>query len=1394
MTTNVLEQTTALNLERRQPSLRSPTSADAGAPNLRREITPEQICILTFDRAGSSANVFDRATLAELNQHLDFVAAHPELTGLILCSAKKSIFIAGADLHSIAAETDPARLRELIQFGQAVFNRLAALPIPTVAAIHGACVGGGFELSLACDWRVATTDRATRIGLPETQIGLIPAWGGSTRLPRLITLTKALNVILAGKTLVAKQALKNGMVDSIVPVEYLLSTALKKAQQGKPNRPRHSVINSELVARSLAAYLRPKLNKKTRGHYPAVQKALEVVTQGINRSVEESMRLELDGIMELTQSATTRNLIQLFLLQERAKKLSAGHPSDSPTEKTRVRHCAVIGAGVMGSGIAQWLSAKGLPVILRDIKPEFIAKGMSNISKLYSNGVKRHIFSPTEARAGMDRVSPAAVEVPMHNVDLVIEAAVEDMTLKKQVFRKLEAAAGDHTILATNTSALSISELAASSAHPERVVGIHFFNPVHRMQLVEVVRAPATNPATVQRAIQFVQQIGKLPLLVNDSPGFLVNRILVPYLIEAGLLFEAGATVKDIDDAMLDFGMPMGPMRLLDEVGLDVAHHISMTLAKQYPDRLCVPAILDKMLKAGFLGKKAGRGFYTHSKGGKTELNPDTNSFRTSTSAQNLTRQDLRERMVLLMINEAARCLEEQVVSAPEDADFGMVMGTGFAPFHGGPLRYADSEGIDKIITAMQRWVKAGVIYFEPCALLKEMAGRNAQFYDRTTVVNFQKSMPPETQRGSLARSEPEIPGTPPTPEPRSNSTNPDDAPQLIDTSKMSDGQRAALELTEAARENATGSFASRMFMGKLDLSGISPFPDQSPEDRAQGDAFLKRLETFLREHVDPDEIDRTGEIPQEVIDELGKMGAFGIKISREYEGLGMSQTNYSRAAMMLGSYCGNLTALLSAHQSIGVPQPLILFGTEEQKRKFLPRVAKGEISAFALTENGVGSDPANMQTHAEPTEDGKYFILNGEKLWCTNGTKAGVIIVMARTPSKMVKGKSKKQITAFIVEMDSPGVEVVHRCHFMGLRALYNGVVRFKDVRVPRENIVLAEGKGLRVALTTLNTGRLTLPAACVGLSKQCLQISKKWAGERAQWGNAIGKHAAIADKIAHMAANTFAMEAMTLLTSGLVSRDKHADIRLEAAMCKLWGSETAWQIVDETMQIRGGRGYETADSLRARGEEAVPIERLMRDCRINTIFEGSSEIMRLFVAREALDPHLKVAAAALDSRLPLSKRARAAFKAACFYARWYPQQWLPFNSAKIPGLDAKLAKHLRYAAKTSRKLSRSLFHSMARFGPKLERQQVLLGRFVDIGAELFAITASCLRAQALIKANGKSPEVVELVDYFCNSARLRIAHLFRDLHQNADRSGYRVAQKVLEGQKDWLFDGILQ
>ncbi|MBV8330944.1 MAG: acyl-CoA dehydrogenase family protein, partial [Verrucomicrobia bacterium] len=618
-----------------------------------------------------------------------------------------------------------------------------------------------------------------------------------------------------------------------------------------------------------------------------------------------------------------------------------------------------------------------------------------------------------------------------------------------------------------------------------------------------------------------------------------------------------------------------------------------------------------------------------------------------------------------------------------------------------------------------------------------------------------------------------------------------------IDTSKMSAAQREALELTESAREAAQAErgFAGGLFMGRFHLSKIHPFPAQSLEDKDRGDAFLERLETFLKQHVDGDEIDRTGEIPQEVFDGLAQMGAFGIKISPEYGGLGLSQTNYCRAAMKLGSCCGNLTALVSAHQSIGVPQPLILFGTEEQKRRYLPRVARGEISAFALTETTVGSDPAKLQTHAEPTADGEAFIINGEKLWCTNLLKAQVIVVMAKTPPKMVGGKPRNQITAFVVEMDTPGVEITYRSRFMGLKALYNGIVRFKDVRVPRENILLAEGKGLRVALTTLNTGRLSIPAACVGLSKRCLAIARKWASERVQWGAPIGEHGAIAEKLARIAADTFAMESMVNFAASIVDRDKTADVRLEAALSKLWATERSWDIVNDTMQIRGGRGYETAQSLAGRGEDPVPVERFLRDCRVNTIFEGSSEILRLFVSREALDPHLKIAAPILNTQMPRNERIKSAVEATRFYAGWYPRQWLEIFAGKgINGFHPVLARHIHLAANASHRLARSLFHAMAVHGPKLEREQVLLGRFVDIGAEILAVTVTCARAQSMLgKRENANLELLSLADYFSCAARQRIESLFHGVRNNADLRGKGLSKRILGGELKWLEEGII-
>ncbi len=617
----------------------------------------------------------------------------------------------------------------------------------------------------------------------------------------------------------------------------------------------------------------------------------------------------------------------------------------------------------------------------------------------------------------------------------------------------------------------------------------------------------------------------------------------------------------------------------------------------------------------------------------------------------------------------------------------------------------------------------------------------------------------------------------------------------VIDTSKMSEGKRAALELAEASRDplDDRGSFASNLFIGRYDFDRIYPYPAQSEEDRAAGADFLAKLENYLRDHVDPDEIDRTGEIPPANFKGLAEIGAFGIKVPKQYGGLGLSQSNYGRAAVLLGSWDGNVAALVSAHQSIGVPQPLLLFGTEEQKRKYLPRVAGGEISAFALTETHAGSDPATMSLRADPTPDGSEFVLNGEKLWCTNGVKAGVLVVMAKTAPKIVAGKERKQITAFIVDVDTPGLKIAYRCRFMGLRALYNAVVTFKDVHIPRANIIAKEGAGLKVALTTLNTGRLTLPAACVGVSKRLLEISRKWAGERIQWGVPIGKHAAIAGKIAEMAGNVFAMEAMTFLTSSLLDR-KAADLRIETAMCKMWATEMTWKIADEAMQVRGGRGYETAASLAGRGEPPITVERFLRDCRVNTIFEGSSEIMRLFIAREALDPHLKVGGAIFNTQLPMSERAKAVFTSGKFYAGWYPRQWLPNGARKIDNLHGNLQKHVVYASTASKKLARGLFHAMTRFGPKLDREQLLLSRFVGVATELFAISATCSYAQWLLAQGKPGGEVLSVADYSCRSARLRIDHHFAGTRRNVDKRGYQLTQDLLAGKHALLSDGIVR
>ncbi len=611
----------------------------------------------------------------------------------------------------------------------------------------------------------------------------------------------------------------------------------------------------------------------------------------------------------------------------------------------------------------------------------------------------------------------------------------------------------------------------------------------------------------------------------------------------------------------------------------------------------------------------------------------------------------------------------------------------------------------------------------------------------------------------------------------------------------ISDEKRKSLEFAEDSRESEWRypSFVLKLFHGDLDWKLIFPFPAQTDADKKTGDAFLAQLEKILKEKLDPDAVDQTGSIPDEVMKALARIGAFAIKIPKEYGGLGLSQANYNRAIHLVSSYCGSTAVLLSAHQSIGVPQPLKLFGTEEQKKKYLPLFAKGVVSAFALTEPEAGSDPRNMKTTAAPTEDGKYFLINGEKLWCTNGPIAGVIVVMAVTPPKIVNGKEKKQITAFIVETDTPGFQTVHRCSFMGLHGIQNGLLRFTDVKVPRENIILGEGEGLKLALMTLNTGRLTLPAASTGIGKWCLHVARQWAVKRKQWGGPIGDHESIALKLGYIASHTFAMEAMSWLTATMAD-DKKRDIRLEAAIAKYFCTAHSWTIVDETLQIRGGQGYETSASLKARGMDYWPVERVLRDVRINLIIEGTSEIMHLFIAREALDPHLNRIKTLLAPKTSSAEKFQAFLSAAAHYPLWYLKLWTPFAGPDFQTLPASLQDHMAYARRSSRRLAREIFHQMLRHQQRLEAKQAVLNRIVDIGADLFAVAAACSYATMLTEKGGARANAVDLADLFCREARCRVEKNFRQSRSNHDKNHIHVARQLMNKAYEWLENDIIK
>ena len=619
----------------------------------------------------------------------------------------------------------------------------------------------------------------------------------------------------------------------------------------------------------------------------------------------------------------------------------------------------------------------------------------------------------------------------------------------------------------------------------------------------------------------------------------------------------------------------------------------------------------------------------------------------------------------------------------------------------------------------------------------------------------------------------------------------PEDKKVVIDTSKMSDEKASSLNITEDARESVWQhpSFAKSLFMGEYKSSLIYPFPTQSPEDKLTGDQLVKEVGTVLAATLDADLVDETRTIPTEAMQALAKTGVFSMKIPKEYGGLGLSQVNYNRVLMAIASYCGSTAVLVSAHQSIGVPQPIKLFGTDEQKKRFLPLFKEGAVSAFALTEPGVGSDPAQMETTATLNEAGTHYLINGEKLWCTNGLIADYLVVMACTAPKVVNGKEVKQISAFIVKGKSPGMTIKHRCDFMGIRGIQNGLIEFKDVEVAVENRILEEGKGLKIALATLNTGRLTIPAASTGMAKQCVNMARRWGGKRVQWGSPIAKHEKGSNRLAYLASTTFAMEAVTWLTSFMADKGD-VDIRMEAAMAKLFCSEMAWSVMDETVQMFGGRGYEKASSLKARGELPFPVERMLRDCRINRIIEGTTDIMELFLSREALDTHLALASDLIKPGADFTTKRDATFKLFKEYASWYPSQIVNREFIAQFTASGPLSEHINYCQRTSHRLARVLFEQMLLHREKLELRQETLGHLMTIGCEVFAMATTCSYAKSQVDIGNKN--ALSLAEHHCVLATERIEAHFKALSVPQRTTAKSIAEDILSEQYQWLEEGI--
>jgi len=704
------------------------------------ETIENNIGIVTFDLPGEKANKLSAAVMEELNKKLDELAQKKDLKCLLFMTAKDGIFIAGADVNEFENLKSKEDGYKASRQGQSVFAKIAGLPYPTVSVIHGACMGGGTELSLHCNYRLASDDPKTKIALPEVNLGILPAWGGTQRLPRLIGLQRSLDMILTGRNVDGMRGYRYGIVDKVIPKELVKETAIQFANDiiagknvlARSRRKQRGLMPALLEKNPLGRKLvfsqaKKMVLKKSKGHYPAPLKALESVKKGFKKSLRKGLEIEAKLFSELAGSDISKNLVKIFFWTEAVKKQNG--VENSNIKPVQVKKAAVLGAGVMGGGIAQLFAGKDIPVRVKDINYDAVAKAYQQAAGILKGMLKRRRITSLEFNHILERITGTIDYSGFKSTDFVVEAIVEDLEIKKKVFAELEKNIGENTIVVSNTSSLLVNDMAAAFQKPQRFVGMHFFNPVHMMPLVEVIRGKDTTDEALVTTFQLAKKLGKTPVVVNDGPGFLVNRLLVPYMVEAVSLLEEGHSIEKIDRALEKFGMPMGPIELFDEVGIDVAYKVAKILSKSMGDRMAESDILQKMIEAERFGKKNGKGFYRYE--GKKKISDSTlNSFITIKDKTKLSDENLVQRMIYPMINEAARCMEEKIVFRVQDVDLAMIFGTGFAPFRGGLLSYADAENVIKVADALNEFAQKYGQRFNPSETLTKIAGSGKGFYN----------------------------------------------------------------------------------------------------------------------------------------------------------------------------------------------------------------------------------------------------------------------------------------------------------------------------------------------------------------------------------------------------------------------------------------------------------------------------------------------------------------------------------------------------------------------------------------------------------------------------------------------------------------------------------------